>query len=83
MEKTLIKIIMTDIGAETDVHIENDKERLAVAISLSALFLKDTELLKILAYVAEKNLRHPEEFEKKIITVKGGIPWDNNKPNNQ
>lgn len=71
MEKTLLEITMTDVGAVTDVHIENDKERLAVAISLSAVFLKDTELLRMLAYVAEKNLRHPEEFEKKIITVPG------------
>lgn len=78
MEKTLIKIRMTDIGTETDVHIENHKERLAVAISLSALFLKDKELVRIFAYVTEKNLRHPEEFEKAIITAKGGVPWDNN-----
>lgn len=81
MEKTLLKITMTDIGAETDVHLESSKERFAVAMSLSALFFKDDELIRMLAYIAEKNLLHPEEFEKKIITVKGGIPWDNNKPN--
>jgi hypothetical protein len=80
MEKTLLNITMTDVGTEAYVHFEDSLERFAVAMSLASLLFKDDELIRMLAYIAEKNLLNPGEFEKKIVTVKGGIPWDN-KPN--
>lgn len=80
MEKTLLEITKTDVGTETNVHLEDSRERIAVALSLASLLFKDRELLMMLGYMSEKISRNPEEFEKKIITVKGGIPWDN-KPN--
>lgn len=76
MEKTLLNITMTDVGAEAYVSYEDSLERFAVARSLASLLYKDLELLMML----EKISRNPEEFEKKIVTVKGEIPWDN-KPN--
>lgn len=82
MEKTLIKMTRTDVGLETDVHIHGDNERLAVAISLTALFIKDEKLARLFSYVLEENLNHPEILEKNSITVEGGMPW-HDKPNNQ
>ena len=31
--------------------------------------------------ILEANLRHPEILEQHSITVKGGVPWDNNQNN--
>lgn len=80
MEKTLLNITMTDVGAEAYVSFEDSLERFAVAMSLASLLFKDRELTRMLAHMTEKIRLNPEEFEKEIITVKGGIPWDN-KPN--
>lgn len=76
MEKTLLNITKTDVGVEVYVSFEDSLERFAVAMSLDSLLFKDCELLMMLVKIS----RNPEEFEKKIITFKGGIPWDN-KPN--
>lgn len=80
MEKTLLNITMTDVGVEAYVSFEDSLERFAVAMSLASLLFKDRELTRMLAHMTEKVRRNPEEFEKHIVTVKGGIPWDN-KPN--
>ena len=84
MEKTLIKITKTDIGGVAmDVNIHDDRERIFVATSLSALLIKDKRLAIMFTEILETNIRHPEILEKNSIIVEGGVPWDNNKPNNQ
>lgn len=80
MEKTLLNITMTDVGVEAYVSFEDSLERFAVATSLASLLFKDRELTMMLAHETEEIHLNPEEYEKDIVTVKGGIPWDN-KPN--
>lgn len=78
MEKTLFEIIKTDIGIETHTHYEEDIERMGIAISITTLMYKDRRLSAMILSVAEDIMSNPAEIDKRIITVKGGVPWDNN-----
>ena len=78
MEKTLFEIIKTDTGVETHCYYGEDKERMGIAMSIATLMYKDRRLSAMILSVAEDIMSNPAEIDKKIITVKGGVPWDNN-----
>lgn len=78
MEKTLFEIIKTDIGFETHAYYGEDTERMGIALSIATLMYKDRRLSAMILSVAEDIMSNPAEIDKKIITVKGGVPWNNN-----
>ena len=78
MEKTLFEIIKTDTGVETHAHYGGNTERMGIAMSIAALMYNDFSLSAMILAAVENIRSNPAEIDKKIITVKGGVPWDNN-----
>lgn len=75
MEKTLLKITMTDVGVETTVCTNDKDDVKALVIALSSVLARNKMLNAVVMLDVLDRMKHPERFEGEAI-VEGKLPWE-------